>query len=101
MASEYRRGRARARWTARDLARVVEAVVASAPDALWSAEDVRERLAFGREGAGPAASSVREAIRELERRRRITRVEVWGRQGWGTTRFAYRARRARGLAVAA
>jgi len=90
----FRRARPDARWTAADLAEVVEAVVRTSPDVLWSADDVRDRLAFGREGAGPAASSVREALRELERDGRIERAEVWGRTGWGNTRQAYRARRA-------
>lgn len=89
----FRRARPRSRWTASDLAEVVEAVVRTTPDALWSADDVRDRLAFGREGAGPAASSVREALRELERSGRIERAEVWGRSGWGNTRQAYRAPR--------
>lgn len=87
----FRRARADARWTTSDLAEVVEAVVRTAPDGLWSADDVRDRLAFGHEGAGPAASSVREALRALERAGRAERVEVWGRIGWGNTRHAYRA----------
>jgi hypothetical protein len=89
----FRRGRAGARWTAGDLAEVVEAVLRTAPEVLWSADDVRERLAFGHEGGGPPASSVREALRRLERAGRAERAEVWGRVGWGGTRHAYRARR--------
>lgn len=86
----FRRARPQARWTAEDLAEVVEAVLRTAPTVLWSADDVRDRLAFGHEGAGPAASSVREALRALERAGRIERIEVWGRVGWGNTRHAYR-----------
>jgi hypothetical protein len=52
----FRRGRPEARWTAADLAAVVEAVLRTSPDLLWSADDLRERLAFGHEGGGPAAS---------------------------------------------
>jgi hypothetical protein len=89
----FRRARPRARWSAGDLAEVVEAVVRTGPDRLWSADDVRERLAFGQEGAGPAASSVREALRALEREGRVERAEVWGRRGWGNTRHAFRAAR--------
>ena len=90
----FRRARPEARWTAADLAEVAGAVLRTAPDALWSADDVRARLAFGQEGGGPPASSVREALRALERAGRAERVEVWGRVGWGGTRHAYRARRA-------
>ncbi len=90
----FRRARPEARWTSGDLAEVVEAVVRTGPGRLWSADDVRERLGFGQEGAGPAASSVREALRELERAGRVERVEVWGRRGWGNTRHAFRAARA-------
>jgi hypothetical protein len=68
-------------------------VLAGAPGVLWSADDVRERLAFGHEGAGPAATSVRAALRALERAGRVERVEVWGRRGWGNTRHAFRAAR--------
>ena len=57
---------------------------------LWSADDLRERLAFGLEGGGPPSSSVREALRALEGAGRVERVEVWGRVGWGGTRHAYR-----------
>ncbi len=88
----FQRGRPEARWTAADLAEVVEAVVRAAPGALWSADDLRARLAFGHEGGGPAASSVREALRALEDAGRVERVEVWGRVGWGGTRHAYRGR---------
>jgi hypothetical protein len=88
----FRRGRPEARWTAADLAAVVEAVLRTSPDLLWSADDLRERLAFGHEGGGPAASSVREALAALERDGRAERIEVWGRVGWGGTRHAYRAR---------
>jgi hypothetical protein len=90
----FRRARPQARWTGADLAAVVEAVLRTSPGVLWSADDVRDRLAFGQEGAGPAASSVREALRALDREGRVERVEVWGRVGWGNTRQAYRARRA-------
>ena len=87
----FRRARPEARWTAADLAEVAGAVLRTAPDALWSADDVRARLAFGQEGGGPPASSVREALRALERAGRAERVEVWGRVGWGGVRHAYRA----------
>lgn len=90
----FRRARPEARWTAADLAEVVDAVLRTSPDVLWSADDLRGRLAFGQEGGGPAASSVREALGALERAGRAERVEVWGRVGWGGTRHAYRARRA-------
>jgi hypothetical protein len=90
----FRRARPDARWTAADLAEVVDAVLRTSPDVLWSADDLRGRLAFGRQGAGPAASSVREALGSLERAGRVERVEVWGRVGWGGTRHAYRTRRA-------
>ena len=63
----FRRARPDARWTAADLAEVVDAVLRTSPDVLWSADDMRERLAFGHEGGGPAASSVREALGALER----------------------------------
>ncbi len=91
---EFRRGRPDARWTAADLAEVVDAVLRASPGLLWGADDIRERLAFGHEGGGPAASSVREALGALQRAGRAERVEVWGRVGWGGTRHAYRARRA-------
>lgn len=100
----FRRGRAEARWSAGELAEVVEAVLRSSPGVLWSADDLGTRLAFGHDGAGPAASSVREALRLLEAAGRVERVEVWGRVGWGGTRHAYRARHAEGrgrLTVAA
>ena len=84
----FRRARPDGRWTAGDLAEVVEAVLRTSPGVLWSADDVRDRLAFGHEGGGPAASSVREALRELERAGRVERAEVWGRVGWGNTRQA-------------
>jgi hypothetical protein len=92
--NEFARARARARWTVEDLGGVVEAVLASAPERLWSADDVRVRLGFGHEEAGPAASSVREALAALEREGRIERVDVWGRRGWGNARNGYRAGRA-------
>lgn len=98
-----RRGRPRGRWTTEDLASVVEAVLRSHPDRAWSAEDLRERLAFGREG-GPALSSVREALRALTGEGRAERVDVWGLRGWGNTAQAYRAARGPGqmrLTVAA
>jgi hypothetical protein len=69
---------------------VVEAVLASAPDRLWSVDDVRIRLGFGHDDGGPAASSVREALAGLEGAGRIERVEVWGRRGWGNARHGYR-----------
>ena len=87
---EFRRGRPAARWSEPELAEVVLGVLAGAPDVLWSADDVRERLAFGREGAGPAATSVRGALRALEDAGRVERVEVWGRRGWGNTAHAFR-----------
>ncbi len=86
----FERARPDARWTAADLAEVVEAVLRMSPDVLWSADDLCGRLAFGHEGGGPAASSVREALRALEGAGRIERVQVWGRVGWGGTRHAYR-----------
>jgi hypothetical protein len=86
-----RRGRADARWTVPDMAEVVEGVLRARPEVAWSAEDVRDRLAFGREGGGPALSSVREALRALVRDGRARQVDVWGRQGWGHTAHAYRA----------
>jgi hypothetical protein len=86
-----RRGRPQARWTVADMADVVEGVLRSRPDRAWSAEDLRERLAFGREGGGPALSSVREALRALMEDGRAERAAVWGRQGWGNTAHAYRA----------
>lgn len=94
MVNEFARARARARWSVEDLGGVVEAVLASAPDRLWSADDVRVRLGFGDEDGGPAASSVREALAGLEGAGRIERVDVWGRRGWGNARHGYRARRA-------
>jgi len=87
---DFRRGRPGARWSEPELAEVVLGVLSGAPDVLWSADDVRERLAFGHEGAGPAATSVRGALRALERDGRAQRVEVWGRRGWGNTSHAYR-----------
>ena len=63
---DFRRGRPEARWSEPELAEVVMGVLTGAPDVLWSADDVRERLAFGREGGGPAATSVRGALRALE-----------------------------------
>jgi|GEM_PF-6822701 len=86
-----RRARADARWTASELAEVVEAVLRGAPDRLWSADDVRLRLAFRQEGAGPAATSVRGALRALADAGRIERVDVWGLRGWGNTTHAFRA----------
>jgi hypothetical protein len=91
MRMEFRRARRGARWTAEELAAVVGAVLATAPDTLWSVDDLRERLAFGREGGGPAASSVRAALRVLRDRGALDQVEVWGRRGWGGTAYAYRA----------
>jgi hypothetical protein len=88
----FRRARPRGRMSTADLAEVVEGVLRTAPDRLWSADDVRERLEFGRPGGGPAASSVRVALRALERAGRIERQEVWGRRGWGNTVHAYRTR---------
>jgi hypothetical protein len=87
----FQRARPAARWSASELEWVVEAVLRGAPERLWSADDVRERLAFGHEGAGPAATSVRQALRALERSGRAERVDVWGRRGWGNTAHAYRA----------
>ena len=87
------RGRASARWTERELAQVVEAVLRVAPEVLWSADDVRERLAFGHDGAGPAATSVRAALNALEREGRVERIDVWGRRGWGNTAHAFRSAR--------
>lgn len=87
---DFRRGRPGARWSEPELAEVVMGVVAGAPDVLWSADDVRERLAFGHEGAGPAATSVRGALRALAAAGRVERVEVWGRRGWGNTAHAFR-----------
>ena len=49
MTNEFARARARARWSVEDLGGVVEAVLASAPDRLWSVDDVRIRLGFGHE----------------------------------------------------
>ena len=91
--NRFARGRAAARWTERELAGVVEAVLRGAPEVLWSADDVRERLAFGREGGGPAATSVRVALTALERDGRVERIDVWGRRGWGNTAHAFRAAR--------
>jgi hypothetical protein len=48
------------------------------------------RLAFGRADGGPAATSVRQALRLLEERGRVERVEVWGLRGWGNTAHGYR-----------
>lgn len=87
----FTRGRATARWSEGELAEVVAAVLKGAPEVLWSADDVRERLAFGREGGGPAATSVRAALAALEREGRAERIEVWGRRGWGNTAHAFRA----------
>lgn len=87
---DFRRGRPGARWSEPELAEVVMGVLAGAPGVLWSADDVRDRLAFGREGGGPAATSVRGALRALEAAGRVERVEVWGRRGWGNTAHAYR-----------
>ncbi|HWH13620.1 MAG TPA: hypothetical protein VNT51_02670 [Miltoncostaeaceae bacterium] len=87
-----RRARPQARWTAGELAEVVEAVLRGAPDRVWSADDVRARLAFGHEGAGPAATSVRVALATLADAGRVERVDVWGRRGWGNTVHAFRAR---------
>ena len=94
MTNEFARARARARWSVEDLGGVVEAVLASAPDRLWSADDVRIRLGFGHEDGGPAATSVREALAGLERAGRVERADVWGRRGWGNARHGYRVRRA-------
>jgi hypothetical protein len=90
----FQRARPGARWAATELEGVVEAVLRGAPERLWSADDVRERLAFGHEGAGPAATSVRQALRALETAGRAERVDVWGRRGWGNTAHAFRAPRA-------
>lgn len=102
---DFRRGRASARWSEPELAEVVLGVLNGAPEVLWSADDVRERLAFGRPEAGPAATSVRGALRALEQDGRIERIEVWGRRGWGNTAHAYRPSRPAterpGLTVAA
>ena len=68
-------------------------VLAGAPEVLWSADDVRERLAFGHEEGGPAATSVRGALRALEGAERVERVEVWGRRGWDNTAHAFRRAR--------
>ncbi len=73
------------------MAAVVEAVLRSREGGVWSAEDVRDRLAFGRPAGGPALSSVREALRLLADDGRAERVEVWGLRGWGNTAHAYRA----------
>lgn len=91
MGERLRRGRAHGRWTAADMADVVEAVLRSRDDRVWSAEDVRDRLAFGRPAGGPALSSVREALRLLGDEGRAERVDVWGLRGWGNTAHAYRA----------
>jgi hypothetical protein len=91
--NRFGRGRAAARWTERELAGVVGAVLGGAPEVLWSVDDVRERLAFGREGGGPAATSVRAALGALERDGRVERIDVWGRRGWGNTAHAFRAAR--------
>ena len=92
--NRFARGRAAARWTEKELAEVVEAVLRGAPEVLWSADDLRERLAFGREGGGPAATSVRAALAALEAEGRAERIDVWGRRGWGNTAHAFRAARA-------
>ncbi|MGD9571560.1 MAG: hypothetical protein AB7V62_06755 [Thermoleophilia bacterium] len=91
MGERPRRGRAHGRWTAADMADVVETVLRSRDDRAWSAEDVRDRLAFGRPAGGPALSSVREALRLLADEGRAERVEVWGLRGWGNTSHAWRA----------
>ena len=91
----FRRARPEARWTAADLAEVVDAVLRTSPDVLWSADDLRGRLAFGQEGGGPAASSVREALGALERAGRAERVEVWGRSA-GAARGTPTGRAGRG-----
>lgn len=88
----FRRARASARWSVEQLAGVVDAVLRGTPGRLWSADDVRERLAFGQEGGGPPATSVRQALRLLVDRGDAERIEVWGRRGWGGTVHAYRAR---------
>ncbi len=88
-----RRGRAHGRWSAADMADVVEAVLRSRGDRAWSAEDVRDRLAFGRPAGGPALSSVREALRLLADEGRAERIDVWGLRGWGNTAHAWRAAR--------
>lgn len=67
------------------------AVPAAAPEVLWSVDDLCERLAFGREGAGQAPSSVRAALRVLRDVGAVEQVDVWGRRGWGGTAHAYRA----------
>ena len=91
MGERLRRGRAHGRWTAEDMAGVVDAVLRSRGDRVWSAEDVRDRLAFGRPAGGPALSSVREALRLLGEDGRAERIDVWGLRGWGNTAHAYRA----------
>jgi hypothetical protein len=96
---DFRRGRPAARWSEPELAEVVMGVLVGAPEVLWSADDVRERLSFGHEGAGPAATSVRGALRALERDGRVERVEVWGRRGWANTAHAFRPAGAAGVAA--
>jgi hypothetical protein len=86
-----RRGRAHGRWSVADMAGVVEAVLRSRDDRAWSAEDVLDRLAFGRPAGGPALSSVREALRLLADEGRAERIDVWGLRGWGNTTHAWRA----------
>jgi hypothetical protein len=88
-----RRGQAHGRWSAADMGDVVEAVLRSRGDRAWSAEDVRDRLAFGRPAGGPALSSVREALRLLADEGRAERLDVWGLRGWGNTAHAWRAAR--------
>ena len=69
------------------------AVLRTAPEVLWSADDVRERLAFGQEGGGSGGVvGARGAARRWRRAGRAERVDVWGRVGWGGIRHAYRAR---------
>ena len=82
---EFRRGRPAARWSEPELAEVVLGVLAGAPDVLWSADDVRERLAFGREGAGRRRRRCAARCARWRRAGRVERVEVWGRRGWGNT----------------
>lgn len=86
----FTRGRAAARWSEAELAEVVAGVLGGAPEVLWSADDLRERLAFGRECGGPPATSVRGALAALERVGRVERIDVWGRRGWGNTAHAFR-----------
>lgn len=93
MTGTIRRGRADARWTTAELAGVVEGVLRGSPDRAWSADDVRARLAFGHEEAGPPATSVRAALRALVDAGRAEPVDVHDRRGWGNTRLAFRAPR--------